>query len=212
MPGGWSTLIDRLAAHAISLGVTVATRSPIDRLPDGPVVLAVPTSVAVELTGDDTLVANGTRTAILDLGLSDQAKPPFIVSDFDEAGWIETFSRADPTLAPPGQHLVQCQKGMRPDESLDQAVERIENLLDAATPGWRGAEVWRRRAKLHAASGALDLPGNGWNDRPQVRRAAGVYVVNDSCAQPGLLAEVSFNAGIAAITALDADLRTPLLR
>jgi phytoene dehydrogenase-like protein len=208
IPGGWATLIERLAAHATNLGVTIATRSPVDRLPNGPVVLAVPMNVAATLTNDPTLHTTGTRTAILDLGLSGKAKPPFIVSDFDEPGWIETFSCADPTLAPKGQHLVQCQKGMRPDETLDDATNRIETLLDTAAPQWRDAILWRRRAKLVDVTGALDLPGITWNDRPTIERSNGVYLANDSVAQPGLLTEVSFNAAIASVHALNTRRRT----
>ena len=211
MPGGWATLVDRLATHARTLGVIIATDSHVDQLPDTPAVLAVPMRVAAQLTGDESLQPNGTRTAILDLGLAAKAKPPFIVSDFDEPGWIETFSCADPSVAPKRQHLVQCQKGMRPNETLDEAIARIETLLDLAAPKWRDSVQWRRRAKLVHASGALDLPGMTWRDRPAVDRG-GICVANDSVAQPGMLGEVSFNAAVAAVAAITATSGSPANR
>jgi hypothetical protein len=134
-------------------------------------------------------------------------RPPIIVSDFDEPGWAETFSTLDPTLTPAHHHLVQAQKGMRAGETLKEAVVRIEHLLDDASPTWRAQEVWRRRAKVSHATGALDLPGTTWRDRPAIDRGDGVYLVNDMAAAPGLLAEVSFNAAISAVGSFTADRR-----
>jgi len=48
---------------------------------------------------------------------------PCIVSDVDEAGWIERFSAADPSLAPEGEELVQAQMPIRPGESADAAID-----------------------------------------------------------------------------------------
>jgi hypothetical protein len=73
----------------------------------------VPIERARELLGDASLAPAGTRTALLDLGLKVRA-PPLLASDFDESGWVDTYSLPDRTLAPPGHHLVQAQKGLRP--------------------------------------------------------------------------------------------------
>ena len=108
----------------------------------------------------------------------------------------------DASLAPENHHLVQVQKGMRNGETLDDAVRRIEQLLDDTVSGWRPQEVWRRRARVSHSSGALDEPGFTWRDRPAVERGSGVYLVNDMVAAPGLLAEVSFNAAITAVDSL----------
>jgi hypothetical protein len=153
---------------------------------------------------------------LLDLGLEGKA-PPLLASDFDEPGWIETYSLPDPTLAPPGHHLVQAQKGLRPGESLDEGIGRIEALLDATYRGWRDQEVWRRRSRVEHSTGALDMPGTTWQDRPQVDRGGGIYVVGDMVAAPGLLTEVSFNSALAAVAAFTASAdnlssRTPRLR
>jgi hypothetical protein len=43
-------------------------------------------------------------------------------------------------------------------------------LLDLGYAGWRDRQVWRRQAIANARSGALDLPGRTWPDRPRVER------------------------------------------
>ena len=44
---------------------------------------------------------------------------------------------------------------------------------------------------MDARSGALDMPGTTWRDRPAVDRGDGVFLAGDMVAAPGLLAEVS---------------------
>jgi phytoene dehydrogenase-like protein len=203
IPGGWGTLSERLGSHARTLGVRIELGATVDAIPDGPTILAVPIERAAELLDDATLVPSGTRTALLDLGLEGKA-PPLLASDFDESGWVETYSLPDPTLAPPGHHLVQAQKGLRPGESLDDGIGRIESLLDATYGGWRDQEVWRRRSRVEHSTGALDVPSTTWRDRPQVDRGGGIYLVGDMVAAPGLLGEVSFNSALAAVAAFTA--------
>src|SRR5207237_3043901 len=117
-------------------------------------------------------------------------------------GWAETFSMADRTLAPRDEHLVQAQIGMRPAEPLDDAIARVEGLLDAGYEGWRERERWRRQAKIEGESGAVDLPGTSWRDRPAIDRGDDVYLVGDMVAAPGLLAEVTHAAALTAVQAL----------
>jgi hypothetical protein len=154
------------------------------------VILAVPLAKAEELLHDPSLRWTGTRTALLDVSLRRRRGDPFVVSDLDASGWVETFSRADGTLAPAGEQLVQAQAGLRPGETLDQGVERLEALLDLAYPCWRERETWRRRMAVDGESGALDLPGSGWRDRPRGDRGDGVHLVGDMVAAPGVLSEV----------------------
>ena len=199
LPGGWITLVDRLARHAARLDVTVHTESDIDTLPDPPVVLAVPMRAARALLGDDSLRERGTSVACLDIGLRGPSKPPLIVSDLDASGWVETFSIPDPSLAPEHHHLLQTQAGLRPGEALESAVGRLEELLDVGIPGWRGREAWRRRYRLDDSTGAVDLPGQTWQSRAAVDRGNGCYLVNDQVAAPGLLSEVSWAAAMEAI-------------
>ncbi len=67
---------------------------------------------------------------------------------------------------------------------------------------------------MDARSGALDLPGITWRDRPAIDRGDGVFLVGDMVAAPGLLAEVSFASALeASRLALEAaDVGRPRLR
>ena len=71
-------------------------------------------------------------------------------------------------------------------------------MLDVAYPSWRERELWRRRSVVDGRSGALDLPGTTWRDRPRIDRGDGVYLVGDMVAAPGMLSEVSFNSALEA--------------
>jgi glycine/D-amino acid oxidase-like deaminating enzyme len=202
IPGGWATLVARLAAHAAALGARIELSSPVDALPqDGPVIVAVPLRAASKLLGED-VSWTGARTALLDVAIAKARGDSFITADLDECGWAEAFSMADSTLAPRDEHLVQTQIGMRPDESLDEAITRAERLLDVGCAGWRERERWRRHAKIDGESGAVDPPGTSWRDRPAIDRGNGVYLVGDMVASPGLLAEVSHAAALTAVDAI----------
>jgi phytoene dehydrogenase-like protein len=200
--GGWSALVARLVDRIIELGVRIETGARVHTMPDAPVVLAVPIAAAADLLGDETLRWPGTTTALLDVGITARRGDPYVVWDLDDAGWVETFTYADPSLAPKGEHLVQAQTGMRPGESLHSGVRRLEAILDAGYPAWRERETWRRRARIQDDSGALDLPGTTWRDRPAVDRGDGVYVVGDMMAAPGLLSEVTHASALCAIDAI----------
>ncbi|HEY6425280.1 MAG TPA: hypothetical protein VIY28_18980 [Pseudonocardiaceae bacterium] len=47
-------------------------------------------------------------------------------------------------------------------------------------------------------TGALDLPGLTWRDRPAIDRGDGVFLAGDMVAAPGLLGEVSVNSAVMA--------------
>ena len=210
--GGWSSLIDVLAKRARTLGVDIVCGSPVDSLPEPPVIVATDLRAARRLLGDESLRWTGTRTMLLDVGLVRDRKEPNIVSDLDEAGWIERFSAQDPTLAPDGHSLHQAQLGARPEEDLEAAHVRIQRLFDDMVPGWRERVVWQRRQLVSDASGALDLPGTTWRDRPAIDRGDGVFLAGDMVAAPGLLAEVAWASGLrAASLALQAEPALPAL-
>jgi phytoene dehydrogenase-like protein len=206
---GWATVIERLAAHARRIGVVIETSSPVDSVPAAPVVLALPLGRAASLLGQPNLSWTGTATALLDVAMTRRHRDPFIVSDLDASGWIETFSKSDRSLAPKGEQLVQGQVGLLPDESLESGVTRLESLLDVSYPGWRERETWRRRMVVEDESGALDLPGTTWRDRPAVRQGDGVYLVGDMVAAPGLLSEVSFTSAVDSVADLAARVGRP---
>jgi hypothetical protein len=71
-------------------------------------------------------------------------------------------------------------------------------LLDAAYPDWRGRETWRRRQVLSGRSGALDRPGQTWQDRPAIDRGGGVFLAGDMVAAPGCLSEIAWASAMEA--------------
>lgn len=196
--GGWSTLVSSLERRVRELGVNVQTSAPVDRLPEAPVILATELEQASMLLQDEGLRWPGGRTVCLDVGLAHRRGDPSVVSDLDEAGWIGRYSTTNPSIAPDGEELVQAQMPIRPGESVDQAALRLERLLDVGLADWRGREVWRRRQVMDGRSGALDMPGSSWRDRPAVDRGDGVFLAGDMVAAPGMLAEVSWASGVEA--------------
>ena len=196
--GGWNALVARMAARARELGVKIETASPVDELPGAPLILATGMHAARELLDDAGLRWHGTHAALLDVGIRSRRGDPFAVSDLDGRGWIERFSGAASQLAPDGHQIVQCHVGLRPGQSLDDGVAHLETLLDRSFKGWRGREVWRRRMIAEERTGALDLPGFTWRDRPAIDRGDGVFVATDQSAAPGLLSEVTFAAALEA--------------
>ena len=61
--------------------------------------------------------------------------------------------------------------------------------------------VWHRRLVMEGRTGALDLPGTTWRDRPAIDRGDGVWLAGDWVASPGHLAEVSATSAVTAARA-----------
>jgi hypothetical protein len=140
---------------------------------------------------------------LLDLGLrADPATDWLRVVDLDERIYLARYSLVDPTLAPRGAELLQAAAACAPWERAEVAIQRIERLLDASLPGWRDRVCWRRGSLLDGQTGAVDLPGTTWRDRPAVRRSATLAVASDQSAAPGLLAEVGVAAALRAVDVL----------
>ncbi|KQW16856.1 FAD-dependent oxidoreductase [Streptomyces sp. Root369] len=199
--GGWATVVDRMAARAWNLGVRMETLSRVDTLPtDTPVVVATSLDAARRLLGDDSLTWPSGRTTLLDLALRTRRGDAFAVSDLDSPGWIERFTAQDRTLAPAGEQLLQGQIPIAPHETRADGVARAEQLLDLAFDGWRERVTWRRESVANGRTGAVDLPGTNWRDRPAVDRGYGVYLAGDQVAAPGVLSEVSFNSALTAVS------------
>jgi phytoene dehydrogenase-like protein len=196
--GGWTNLVDGLERRARGLGVRVITGERVDALPNPPAIVALELCDARTLLKDDTLRWPSGHTVCLDLALRDQGGDPWIVSDLDSAGWLERYTAQDPSLAPSGEALVQGQMPVRPGESTDSAAARLEGLLDASFDGWRERVTWRRRQVMNGRSGAVDLPGSTWRDRPAIDRGDGVFLCGDQVAADGCLCEVSFASAIEA--------------
>ena len=198
--GGWTAMVDALEQRARSLGVTIVTGQRVDSLPAGPTIVALELSDAAALLGDESLTWLSGNTVCLDLGLRARDGDPWIVSDMESSGWIERYSAQDSSLAPDGEQLVQSQMPIRLGESSEDAGTRLERMLDISFEGWRERVTWRRRQVMDGRSGALDLPGSSWRDRPAVDRGDGVFLCGDQVAAPGCLAEVSFASAIEAGT------------
>ncbi|MFD8149915.1 FAD-dependent oxidoreductase [Streptomyces sp. NPDC059720] len=199
--GGWASVIDRMAARAWNLGVRMETLSRVDTLPtDTPVVVATSLPAARRLLGDDSLTWPSGRTALVDLAVRTRRGDAFAVSDLDAPGWIERFTAQDRSLAPAGEQLIQGQIPLASHESKADGTARAEQLLDLGFPGWRDRVTWRRTAVADGRTGAVDLPGTSWRDRPAVDRGDGVYLAGDQVAAPGVLSEVSFNSALTAVS------------
>lgn len=200
--GGWPVLVDRLARAARDRGVQIETGRRVTELPgSGPVVLAVPLASARILLRDDSLRQPTGATALVDVAVRPSRRDAFVVSDIDTGGWLERFSLPDPSLAPPGQSLVQAQVPFGPDDRRDVALRRVEALLDAGLPGWRDRLTWRRDALARGRTGAVDMPGRTWRDRPAIDRGSDVFLAGDEVAAPGMLSEVSCTSAVAAVDA-----------
>jgi phytoene dehydrogenase-like protein len=196
--GGWSKLIEGLERRARELDVEIVTGRRVEALPSPPAIVALELCDARVLLADDTLRWPSGCTACIDLGLRERRGDPWIVSDLETAGWIERYTAQDPSLAPAGEQLVQAQMPIRPDETADDATSRLEELLDLSLEDWRERVSWRRRQVMDGRSGALDLPGTTWRDRPAVDRGDGIFLCGDQVAADGCLSEVSFGSAIEA--------------
>ena len=204
--GGWSALVDRLARRATKLGVRFRLRCRVQSLEQGPVIVATHIADARRLTGDPSLDWSGGRTALLDLGLrADELTGWFRVIDLQDRIYMARYSVVDRTLAPRGADLLQAAAACPPWERLDAAIWRIERLLDMASPGWRDRISWRRAYLMDGQTGAVDLPGTAWQDRPAIRRSPTLAVATDQSAAPGLLSEVGVSAALSAVEALTCD-------
>ncbi|MEU9369848.1 NAD(P)-binding protein [Streptomyces avermitilis] len=200
--GGWASVIDRMAARAWNLGVRMETLARVDTLPEnrGPVVVATSLDAARRLLRDDSLTWDSGRTVLIDLAVRTRRGDAFAVSDLDAPGWIERRTAQDRSLAPAGEQLLQGQLPIAPHESRADGAARAEQLLDLAFAGWRERVTWRREAVAQGRTGAVDLPGTSWRDRPAVDRGDGVYLAGDQVAAPGVLSEVSFNSALTAVS------------
>jgi hypothetical protein len=193
--GGWSELTDRLAARARELGVRIELGSRVDRLPDPFAIIATELTDACTLLGDPTLRADGADALLLDVAVTASRRDPFAVLDLDEGMLAERY----PGSAPQGQELIQASRGVPPGADPDEQLARLEQLLDLVFPTWRDREVWRRRQRSDQRTGAVDLPGHTWRDRPAIDRDNGIFLAGDAVAAPGLLSETSFTSARKAV-------------
>ena len=196
--GSWGAMFDEIAAYARRLGVIIELGSRVTSIGAGITIVATELESARMLLGDDSLDWPSGRTALLDLGVRRDRHDLFVVSDLDTCGWTENFTMPDATIAPAGEHLVQMQMPIDAQDSKADGIARLELIADQALPGWRERTTHRLESLANARTGAVDFPGTSWRDRPAIDRGAGVYLVGDRVAAPGLLSEVSLNSGVRA--------------
>ncbi|WP_181696623.1 FAD-dependent oxidoreductase [Nocardia sp. GTS18] len=207
--GGWQRTVDRMVVRAGELGVAVETGSRVDTLPtDGPVIVATELEAARRLLGDETLLATGGFAALLDIAVTRDRRDRSIVFDLDEGGFHESYTMQDDSIAPAGESLYQLQMPIRPGESRDAAHHRLEAFADTTIPDWRSRKTFHRKSTAKNRTGALDLPGTTWRDRPAVDRGNGVYLAGDMVAAPGMRGEISINSALIAAESAVAALRT----
>ena len=196
--GSWGAMFEAIGAYARKLGVIIELGSRVSSIGVGITIVATELESARALLGDDSLEWPSGRTALLDLGVKRDRHDLFVVSDLDTCGWLENFTMPDPTIAPAGEHLVQMQMPIDSQAAKADGVARLEIIVDQALPGWRERTTYRLESLANARTGAVDLPGTSWRDRPAIDRGDGVYLVGDRVAAPGLLSEVSLNSGVRA--------------
>ena len=196
--GSWGAMFTDIEAYARKLGVIIELGSRVSSTGDGITIVATELESARRLLGDSSLDWPSGRAALLDLGVKRDHRDLFVVSDLDTCGWLESFTVPDPTIAPPGEHLVQMQMPISSDASKADGIARLETFADYALPEWRERTTYQLESLANARTGAIDFPGTSWRDRPAIDHGDGVYLVGDRVAAPGLLSEVSLTSGIRA--------------
>ncbi|QFG24179.1 FAD-dependent oxidoreductase [Actinomadura sp. WMMB 499] len=196
--GGWQAVLDRLAARAAGLGVRVELGSRVTAPPDTPTIVATELASARALLGDASLTWESGHYAMLDLAVRDDRRDAFIVFDLDEGGFHESYSMQDPSTVPAGETLFQIGMPVREGEGGAGARRRLDALADAAVPGRGDRTTWSRTATARGRTGALDLPGRTWRDRPAIDRGDGVFLAGDMVAAPGMRGEISINSALRA--------------
>ncbi|GAC68602.1 FAD-dependent oxidoreductase [Gordonia soli] len=204
--GGWQMVINRMQQQAKELGVELHTGTRVDSLPsDGPVIVATELSAARRLLGDDTLDWTSGHAALLDVAIPRDRHDANLVFDLDEGGFHESYSMQDESVAPPGEALFQLQMPVRMGEAHASAHRRLAGFAEQALPNWQDRATWHRTAIAKNRTGALDLPGQTWRDRPAIDRGDGVYLVGDMVAAPGMRGEISINSAVVAAAAVTED-------
>ncbi|WP_033026401.1 FAD-dependent oxidoreductase [Streptomyces rimosus] len=196
--GGWQAVMDRLAARARQLGVRVELGSRITELPAHPTIVATELASARALLDDDSLRWESGHCVLLDLAVPRGRHDRFLAFDLDAGGFHESYSMQDPTTAPRGESLFQLDMPVRAGESPADAPQRLERFADLTVPGWRDRVVWQRQGTARGRTGALDLPGLTWRDRPAIERGNGVFLAGDQVAAPGMRGEIAINSAVRA--------------
>jgi phytoene dehydrogenase-like protein len=169
---GWQTLVDGLAARALSLGVEIRCNTPIKSVAeldaDG-IILAVPPATVEKLVGVSFLHLHPVRVACLDLGLSALPKDAANFGLGVDRPLYYSVHSAAAKLAPEGSALIQLAKYLTAADS-DPVADRIEleEFADLMAPGWRDRVTMTRYLPNMTVSHAMATP----EGRPDVEALA----------------------------------------
>jgi len=228
--GGWVGMFEAFKAHIEEKGGQVRLKAAVKRLEiqdnkivgvwaDGElvqadrVVLAIPPQELADLLAETPIQGlepehlkgiGPTMGVAIDLGVMGLQNDRVGTIEMPELnGTLGIHNLFEPSLAPPGGHLLQFLRFLTPEQMADKAeVDNTENLLldtlETVWPGIREKVVLRRtliRPVLTAASHRYDQP------RPtllpiEVEGMSGLYLVGDATASPG---ELSGTAGESAL-------------
>jgi phytoene dehydrogenase-like protein len=194
--GGFASIVRALEARARELGIRIETGEKCSALPDGPVIVATDLAAARKLLDDISLDWPAPRTAMFDVSLEPRRRDRWAVLDLDRRVYVSDYSAYDPSLAPPGQHLIQGCAGLQEGETLEVGLERIHAVLDLARPDWRSRTKWKRQGLTIGGAGAADPPGTTWRDRPSINRGNDRWLAGDRVAAPGVLSEVAYASAV----------------
>jgi len=220
--GGWRTLVDGLRAAAERRGARIVSDAHVEgvelgdghargvRLRDGSLVPASAVVVATSPRDANMLVDGGehpatrqivdglipARIACLDVALSRLPVPDRpIVQDLDGPRFMSAqsvYSR----VAPEGAALIIAFKQLDPRHAGDPREDErdLEDLLDAAQPGWRGALVRRQYLPRIEAVGALPTAREGGfagRPGPRLTGVNNLYLAADWVGPEGFLVDAS---------------------
>ena len=220
--GGWGTLVDGLRVAAERAGTRIVSNTYVDsvelddghargvRLRDDSLVQASAVVVATSPRDAAKLVDGGehpvmcqiveglipARIACLDVALERLPVPDRpVVQDLDGPRFISAqsvYSR----LAPEGAALIISFKQLDPRYPGDPREDErdLEDLLDAAQPGWRGALVRRQYLPRIEAVGTLPTAREGGfagRPGPRVPGLDNLYLAGDWVGSKGFLVDAS---------------------
>ena len=224
--GGWRVLVDGLRAAAERSGARIVGGARVEgmevsggrargvRLRGGGIVQASAVVVAtgprdaagvVDGGGHPTLrrVVDGLASvpmACLDVALEHLPFPERpVVQDLDGPRFTSAQSVYTPRVAPGGAALVISFKQLDPRQPGDPREDErdLEDLLDAAQPGWRDVLVKRQYLPRIEAVGALPLAAaGGFAGRPDVAAPGigGLYLAGDWVGPEGFLVDASVSS------------------
>jgi phytoene dehydrogenase-like protein len=220
--GGWLTLVDGLRAAAERAGARIVGDTHVEgvelgdgyargvRLRDGSLVRASAVVVATGPRDAAKLVDGGehpamhrtvdgltpVRIACLDMALERLPIPDRpVVQDLDGPRFMSAqsvYSR----VAPEGAALIIAFKQLDPRYPGDPREDErdLEDLLDAAQPGWRGALIRRQYLPRIEAVGALPTAREGGfagRPGPRVSGLDNLYLAGDWVGPEGFLVDAS---------------------